>query len=71
MTSDRAYRAGMPHETAIKIIREGSGTQWDAQCVDAFLSVIEDIIAIRYGYKQVDREPRTDSACEPHCQASL
>jgi HD-GYP domain-containing protein (c-di-GMP phosphodiesterase class II) len=70
MTSDRAYRAGMPHETAIKIIREGSGTQWDAQCVDAFLSVIEDIIAIRYGYKQLDREPRMGSACEPHCQTS-
>jgi HD-GYP domain-containing protein (c-di-GMP phosphodiesterase class II) len=68
MTSDRAYRAGMPHETAIKIIREGAGTQWDAQCVDAFLSVIEDIIAIRYGYKQMDREPRTESALEPWCQ---
>lgn len=71
MTSDRAYRAGMPHETAIKIIREGSGTQWDAPCVDAFLSVIEDIIAIRYGYKQIDREVRASSACEPHCQTSI
>ncbi len=68
MTSDRAYRAGMPHDTAIKILREGAGTQWDAQCVDAFLSVIEDIIAIRYGYKLMDRDPRQQSAMTPNCQ---
>ena len=30
MTSDRAYRAGMPHDKAIEILREGAGTQWDA-----------------------------------------
>jgi HD-GYP domain-containing protein (c-di-GMP phosphodiesterase class II) len=68
MTSDRAYRAGMPHDTAIKILREGAGAQWDAQCVDAFLSVIEDIIAIRYGYKQLDPDRRQASALAPNCQ---
>lgn len=68
MTSDRAYRAGMPHDKAIEIIRNGAGVQWDAQIVDAFLSVIEDIIAIRYGYRQVERPVRQRSALKPSCQ---
>ena len=37
MTSDRPYRPGMPVERAAQILREGRGTQWDAQIVDAFL----------------------------------
>jgi response regulator RpfG family c-di-GMP phosphodiesterase len=69
MTSDRAYRAGMPHDKAIEILRQGAGTQWDARVVDAFLSVIEDIIAIRYGYRPVERTPRQGAALAPSCQA--
>jgi HD-GYP domain-containing protein (c-di-GMP phosphodiesterase class II) len=68
MTSDRAYRKGMPHEKAADILRAGAGSQWDQQVVDAFFSIIEDITAIRYGYIQQDRPPRTDSALEPTCQ---
>ena len=33
LTSDRPYRAGMPHEKAIQIIDEGSGTHFDAEIV--------------------------------------
>jgi HD-GYP domain-containing protein (c-di-GMP phosphodiesterase class II) len=69
MTSDRAYRAGMPHEKAIDILRRGAGSQWDAQVVDAFLSVIEDIIAIRYGYRPTERPVRSGSALSPSCEA--
>ncbi len=69
MTSDRAYRGGMPHAKALEILRIGAGVQWDAQVVDAFLSVIEDIIAIRYGYRQVERPARAESALAPSCQA--
>ena len=64
-----AYREGMPHDKAIEILRKGAGTQWDGQIVDAFLSVIEDIIAIRYGYKQVERPGRQRSAMKPSCQS--
>jgi HD-GYP domain-containing protein (c-di-GMP phosphodiesterase class II) len=68
MTSDRAYRAGMPHNKAIEILRQGAGSQWDEQVIDAFLSIIEDIIAIRYGYRQIERPPRQGSARTPSCQ---
>lgn len=36
MTTDRPYRQGMPMDRALKILREGAGTQWDAECVAAF-----------------------------------
>ena len=69
MTSDRAYRKGMPHEKAIEIITSGAGTQWDAQCVEAFLGVIDDITAIRYGYTQDERPARKGAALTPNCQS--
>ena len=69
MTSDRAYRAGMPHEKAVGILRAGAGSQWDARCVDAFLAAIDDIVAIRYDYKPVEREGRGGPALAPHCQS--
>jgi HD-GYP domain-containing protein (c-di-GMP phosphodiesterase class II) len=68
MTSDRAYRKGMPHERAIEIIKAGAGSQWDAHVVDAFLNVIDDISAIRYGYTQIERPARKGPALTPSCQ---
>ncbi|MDG2222455.1 MAG: HD domain-containing protein [Rubripirellula sp.] len=37
MTSDRPYRSGMPLEKVISILREGRGTQWATDVVDALL----------------------------------
>jgi HD-GYP domain-containing protein (c-di-GMP phosphodiesterase class II) len=70
MTSDRAYRRGMPHEKAVEILRAGAGSQWDARVIETFLSVVEDITAIRYGYMQQERPTRTESALEPSCQST-
>lgn len=47
MTSDRPYRNGMPHEKAVDILREGSGTQWDPVVVQTFLDADEEINSIR------------------------
>ncbi len=68
MTSDRAYRAGMPHDKAMSILSDGAGKQWDADVVTAFGSVIDAIMEIRYGYRQAERQPRTGSALAPNCQ---
>ena len=38
MTTDRPYRKGMPPQKAKQILEEGAGTQWDPECVRAFLS---------------------------------
>ncbi len=39
MTTDRPYRKGMDAAKALSILEAGIGTQWDPQCVAAFLSV--------------------------------
>lgn len=41
MTSDRPYRKGMAHSTALGILRQGAGTQWDSECVDALIAGFE------------------------------
>ncbi len=42
MTSERPYRAAMPHEKAAEELRRCAGTQFDERCVDAFLEVVGD-----------------------------
>ncbi|MCG8554754.1 MAG: HD domain-containing protein [Proteobacteria bacterium] len=39
MTSDRVYRKGLPHETAVEEIRRLAGIQYDPQVVGAFLAM--------------------------------
>jgi HD-GYP domain-containing protein (c-di-GMP phosphodiesterase class II) len=41
LTSDRPYHKAFPKEEAVKIIRGGSGTQFDPRIVDTFLAVLE------------------------------
>jgi HD-GYP domain-containing protein (c-di-GMP phosphodiesterase class II) len=36
MTSDRPYRPGMSHESAVRILESGTGTQFDESIVQAF-----------------------------------
>ena len=40
MTSDRPYRKGMPHATAVSILRARRGQQWEAALVDVFLRAL-------------------------------
>lgn len=46
MTSNRPYREGMPLEKVEQILREGSGSQWDARVIDAYFSARPDIVQI-------------------------
>jgi len=39
MSSNRAYRSGMPRERVLGILAEGRGTQWDPAIVDRFLAL--------------------------------
>ncbi|HNQ24072.1 MAG TPA: HD domain-containing phosphohydrolase [Phycisphaerae bacterium] len=38
LTTQRVYKAAMPHERALQIIKEGTGTQFDPEIVQAFLT---------------------------------
>jgi putative nucleotidyltransferase with HDIG domain len=43
MSSDRPYRKGMPDDQLDRILREGSGRQWDPCVIDAFFACRETI----------------------------
>ena len=43
MSGDRPYRKGLPEEKIEKILREGAGSQWDSQVVEAFFAVKDNI----------------------------
>lgn len=62
MTSTRSYRTALPHEVAVKEILKNSGTQFDPQVVEAFLTinpssnvVQEDVFQTQAPPKQVER----------------
>ena len=44
MVSDRPYRAGLGREEALKRLRQGAGSQWDAQCVEIFVGLTEGAV---------------------------
>ena len=46
LISKRVYKEGMPHEQAVAMIREGRGTHFDPDVVDAFLEIAEEFRAI-------------------------
>ncbi len=46
MSSDRPYRKGMPMAKVDGILRDGAGTQWDPDVIDAFFAAHDDILAI-------------------------
>jgi len=45
LTSDRPYRPGLSHADALSLMREGSGTHFDAIVLDAFMTAIKDAAA--------------------------
>ncbi len=47
LSSDRPYKKAFPEEKCHEIIREGAGTQFDPQVVEAFFRHTVDIAAIR------------------------
>src|SRR5579884_2182522 len=46
LTSNRSYRSAWTHEKALEVIREGSGSHFDPAVVEAFLSVIEEVVTL-------------------------
>jgi HD-GYP domain-containing protein (c-di-GMP phosphodiesterase class II) len=65
MTSNRAYRTGMPHEKAMEILRDGAGTQWDPEAVEAFMKIEQDIISMRENYTPRDKPHRQPTQAPP------
>ena len=41
MISNRPYRPAIAQREAMEILREGRGTQWDAEVVDAMIAMLD------------------------------
>jgi putative two-component system response regulator len=52
MSSDRPYRAGLPPDEVRRRLRDGAGTQWDAEYVEAFLTLLDQGVFERVGAAQ-------------------
>jgi putative two-component system response regulator len=57
MTSSRPYRDAESIDDAVEAIRAGSGSQFDPRVVSAFLSSVDEVVAIRGRYSV--GEPKT------------
>lgn len=51
LVSERVYKKGLSHEQAVKIIKEGCGTQFDPVIVDAFMQIQEEILKLAIAFK--------------------
>ena len=60
LISRRVYKEGMPHEKAVGIIQEGSGSHFDPDMVEAFLAIQHEFrsIAARYADSDTDFEQK-------------
>jgi putative two-component system response regulator len=56
LISRRVYKEPMPHEKAVAIIREGAGSHFDPDIVEAFLSLQDEFLAIARTYADSDAD---------------
>ncbi len=56
LISRRVYKEGMPHEKAVVIIKEGRGSHFDPDMVDAFLEVAEQFREIAARFADSDED---------------
>lgn len=66
MGSDRPYRKGMPEEKLANILREGAGRQWDAEVVNAYFRVQDEIREVCSS----EHSPQPLSVCEWHAPSA-
>ena len=50
LTSPRVYKPAFPIETALKMLQEGAGTQFDAKCVEVFMDSLPEVKAVLKKY---------------------
>ena len=51
LTSKRVYKAQLPEDQALKIMKEGRGTHFDPEMLDCFFDSIDDVSEIRSRYE--------------------
>ena len=62
LTSDRVYRAGVPHDKAVQLIFQERGGQFAPEMVDAFIEIQDEFqqIAKRLADTEMDFQKKID-----------
>ena len=62
MTSDRVYRAGVPHDKAVQLIFQERAAHFDPDMVDAFIEIQDEFQAVakRFADTDVDFQRKID-----------
>ena len=70
LSSKRVYKEAFPHEECVRLIREGSGTQFDPELVQIFLSIEADFaeIARRFAAANKAAADKASAAVEGACE---
>jgi len=58
LTSERPYKKAWEDDKAIALLQEGRGSHFDPECVDAFLSDWDAVMAIRTRFKDDESEKK-------------
>jgi putative two-component system response regulator len=64
LSSKRCYKSAYPHDDCVRMIREGSGTHFDPELVDAFLVIEDEFAAIAKRFS-TETAPAFDVSSEP------
>jgi putative two-component system response regulator len=64
LASKRVYKDAFPHEKCVQIITEGSGTQFDPELTDVFLSVAPQFRAIAERFGDAPAPSAEDAAAD-------
>lgn len=54
LTSARHYKPAFSNEKSLAIIREGDGTQFDPQVLEAFMNILPEILEIKQEFRDTD-----------------
>ncbi|MBI1345978.1 hypothetical protein GC163_06785 [bacterium] len=76
MSARRVYKAAIPHDRCVEIIRQEAGKQFDPRIVEAFLLIADDFQHIRERYIEVqmdvlEKAEPLASRCREHAEAML
>lgn len=61
LASPRVYKPAFPLEKALAILQEGSGTQFDAKCVEVFLDSLSEVKMVLKKYSSAEHMPAGNS----------
>lgn len=68
VNSRRPYKEALPMEESLQLIRDGRGKHFDPDVVDAFFSILDEILAIKDHYKDSDFSLLIQMAAPETCQ---